>query len=109
LNQFQHQPAREERNVVRMWLDGGQHLPRVRSPRLGALDLNFRGGERAFVGHRARCRNSECAPGNSRNKFAALHRITSSIIASHFGPCRESIQELSARAETGISRLTLPQ
>jgi hypothetical protein len=60
-----------------MWLNGGEHFPRMRLPSLSALNLNLSGGKRPFVGHRTRCRNGESTPRDSPNKLAALHRITS--------------------------------
>ena len=77
MDQFQHQPAREEGKIVGMWLNGGQHLPRMWFTRLSALDLNFRGGKRSFIGHRIPGGNGERAARNSRNKLTTLHRIAS--------------------------------
>jgi hypothetical protein len=77
LNQFEHQPASEDGEIVGMWLNGSEDFSRVRLPWLSALNLNFSAGKRPFVGHRTGCRNGECSPRNSPNKLAALHRTTS--------------------------------
>jgi hypothetical protein len=47
---FSTSPAANNREVVGVRLNGGEHFTRMRPSRLGSFDLNVRAGERAING-----------------------------------------------------------
>ena len=78
VNQFQHQPAREDGNIVGMWLNSSEHLPACGLPERARFESPWR--QTALRPSWRRHRKWLVRPGNAPDKLVALHRITFSGI-----------------------------